>query len=206
MNLRRRQPPRLALAALLCLPGLSHAHSSVAGMNSFYGGLLHPLLTLPHMLVLLGLGIWLGQHPPLRLKTPMLAFATSCAAALLLTTRIAIPPSSQNLVMAVALGCGILVAVSARLPVGLRAAVAAVAAIAVALDSGVDGAPTVLATALTLLGTWISTTVLVANVAYYTSLCPPRQWVQIALRIAGSWMAAASVLVLAFALKGMPPG
>lgn len=175
-------------------------------MNSFYGGLLHPLLTLPHMLVLLGLGLWLGQHPPLKLKIPMLAFAAGCAATLLLTTRIAIPPASQSMVMAVALGCGILVAASARLPLGLRAAVAAVAATAVALDSGVDGAPTALATTLTLLGTWISTTVLVANVAYYTSLCPPRQWVQIALRITGSWMAAASVLVLAFALKGMPLG
>ena len=190
----------------LALPGLAHAHSAVAGMNSFYAGLLHPLLTLPHMLVLLGLGLWLGQHPPLRLKAPMLACATGCAAALLLTTRIAIPPSSQTVVMAVALGCGMLVAASARLPVGLRAAVAAVAAIAVALDSGVDGAPTVLATALTLLGTWISTTVLVANIAYYTALCPQRQWVQIALRIAGSWIAAASVLVLAFAWKGMALG
>ena len=204
MSQRCLQTPRLVLGVFLCLPGLSHAHSSVAGMNSFYAGLLHPLLTLPHMLVLLALGILLGQRPPLRMKTPLLAFAIGSAAALLLTTRVAIPLSSQHAVMAVALGCGILVAASARLPVGLRAAVAAVAAITVALDSGVDGAPTVFATTLTLLGTWISTTVLVANVAYYTSLCPPRQWVQIALRIAGSWMAAASVLVLAFALKGMP--
>nr|WP_315187307.1 HupE/UreJ family protein [uncultured Albidiferax sp.] len=190
----------------LGLPGLAHAHSAVAGMNSFYAGLLHPLLTLPHMLVLLGLGLWLGQHPPLRLKAPMLAYATGCAAALLLTTRIAMPPSSQTAVVAVALGCGLLVAVSARLHIGLRATVAAVAAIAVALDSGVDGASTVLATALTLLGTWISTTVLVANIAYYTALCPQRPWVHIALRIAGSWVAAVSLLVLAFALKGQALG
>lgn len=189
----------------LVLPGLAHAHSAVAGMNSFYAGLLHPLLTLPHVLVLLGLGIWLGQHPPLRLKTPMLAYATGCAAALLLTTRIAMPPSSQTAVVAVALGCGLLVAASARLHIGLRATVAAVAAIAVALDSGVDGAPANLATALTLLGTWISTTVLVANIAYYTALCPQRPWVQIALRIAGSWMAAVSLLVLAFAFKATAP-
>nr|WP_315239558.1 HupE/UreJ family protein [uncultured Albidiferax sp.] len=190
----------------LALPGLAHAHSAVAGMNSFYAGLLHPLLTLPHVLVLLGLGIWLGQHPPLRLKAPVLAYATGCAAALLLTTRIAMPPSSQTAVVAVALGCGLLVAASVRLQIGLRASVAAVAAIAVALDSGVDGTPANLATALTLLGTWISTTVLVANVAYYTALCPQRPWVQIALRIAGSWMAAASLLVLAFAFKSLPPG
>jgi len=198
------QTLRLGLAALFCLPGLSHAHSSVAGMNSFYGGLLHPLLTLPHMLVVLGLGIGLGQYPRLRLKIPMLAFATGCAAALLLTTCIAIPAVSQYGALVVAVVCGLLVAASVRLPVGLRATLAAVAAIAVALDSGVDGAPTVLATTLTLLGTWVSTSVLVANVAYYTSLCPQRQWVQIGLRIAGSWMAAVSVLVLAFALKGMP--
>ncbi|WP_367849375.1 HupE/UreJ family protein [Rhodoferax sp. WC2427] len=198
-----RRPQAWTLLGL-ALPGLAHAHSAVAGMNSFYAGLLHPLLTLPHMLVLLGLGIWLGQHPPLRLKAPMLAFATGCAAALLLTTRIAMPPSSQTVVVAVALGCGMLVAASARLPTGLRAAVAAVAAIAVALDSGVDAGPSALAAPLTLLGTWISTTALVANIAYYTALCPKRQWLQIALRIAGSWMAAASLLVLAFALKGMP--
>jgi len=134
----------------------------------------------------------------------MLAFATGCAAALLLTTCIAIPAVSQYGALVVAVVCGLLVAASVRLPVGLRATLAAVAAIAVALDSGVDGAPTVLATTLTLLGTWVSTSVLVANVAYYTSLCPQRQWVQIGLRIAGSWMAAVSVLVLAFALKGMP--
>ncbi len=45
-----------------------------------------------------------------------------------------------------------------------------------------------------------------ANLAYYTALCPQRQWLQIALRIAGSWTAAVSLLVLAFALKGMPLG
>lgn len=206
MRVCRRQPYRLALAALLCLPGLSQAHSSVAGMNSFYGGLLHPLLTLPHVLALLALGIWLGQHPPLRLKSPMLAFAIGCAAALMVTVVLTIPATSQNVVMAMALGCGILVASSARLGTKLRTTVAAAAAIAVALDSGVDGSPTALATTLSLLGTWISTTVFVANVAYYTSLCPQRQWVQIAFRIAGSWMAAASVLVLAFALRGMSLG
>lgn len=192
-----------AVTTGLALPSLAHAHSAVAGMNSFYAGLLHPLLTLPHVLVLLGLGLWLGQLHPLRLKAPMLAYAIGCAAALLLTTRVAVPPSSQTGVIVVALGCGLLVAASARLPAGLRATVAAVAAMAVALDSGVDGAPANFATALTLLGTWISTTVLVANVAYYTALCPQRPWVQIALRIAGSWIAAASLLVLAFALRGL---
>jgi hydrogenase/urease accessory protein HupE len=179
-------------------------------MDSFYAGLLHPLLTLPHMLVLLGLGIWLGQRPPLRLKIPIWVFATGCAAALLLPTRVAMPPEVANAatlgVLAVALGCGILVAASARLACVPGWAVAAVAAIAVALDSGLDAAPSARDTALTLLGTWTSTTVLVANVAFYTSLCPPRPWVHTGLRIAGSWMAAVSLLVLAFAWKGMPLG
>jgi hydrogenase/urease accessory protein HupE len=192
------------LAVGLAWPGVSQAHSAVAGMNSFYAGLLHPLLTLTHLLVLLGLGIWLGQHPPLRLKTPITVFALGAAAALLLTTRVAVPPAIAYGVVAAALGCGMLVAGSARLPALLRWATVAVAAIAVALDSGVEAAPTSVSVALTLLGTWISTTVLLANIAFYAALCPRRQWVQIALRIAGSWIAAASMLVLAFALKGMP--
>ena len=43
-----------------------------------------------------------------------------------------------------------------------------------------------------------------ANVAYYTALCPQRQWLQITLRIAGSWIAAASALALAW--KGVALG
>jgi hydrogenase/urease accessory protein HupE len=193
------------MAALLAAAGSARAHGAVQGMNSFYAGLLHPFQNLPHLLLLVGLGIWLGQRRPLKIGAPMLALALGSALALLATTQLAGPVQmtapSPVWPIAAALCVGVLVASALGGPSWLRTATAALAGIAVALDSGVDGAPAVGTLALMLLGTWVSVVVLVANVAYYVSLCPPSQWVRIGLRILGSWLAAASVLVLAFYLK-----
>lgn len=192
------------VAVLLAPLAPAHAHGAVAGTNSFYAGLFHPFQNLPQMLVLIGLGLWLGQRPAQRLKWPMLAFSVCCAVALLLTTGIVgvIPVPAGGWLIGLALCFGVLIASAVRTPAWLSAVMAAVAAIAVALDSGVDGSPDAGPLALILLGTWICTCLLVANVAYYTGLLPQRRWVQIGIRIAGSWMAAAAVLVLAFYLKG----
>ena len=58
-------------------------------MGEFASGFLHPLLTPPHVLALLALGLLLGQAQPLRLKVPAAVFAGFAAAGLLLTlTRI----------------------------------------------------------------------------------------------------------------------
>ena len=193
------------MAALLAAAGSAHAHGAVQGMNSFYAGLLHPFQNLPHLLLLVGLGIWLGQRQPLKIGAAMLALATGTALALLATTQLAgsaqaTVPSPVWLIGA-ALCIGVLIASALSGPVWLRTAISAVAGIAVALDSGVDGAPAIGTLALMLLGTWMTVVVLVANVAYYVSLCPTRQWVHIGVRILGSWLAAASVLVLAFYLR-----
>ena len=55
--------------------------------------------------------------------------------------------------------------------------------------------------AKTLFGTWVSLNLWIINFSFYTSICPQRKWVQIGLRIAGSWITAISLMVLAFALK-----
>ena len=196
----------LVVAAWLASAGPARAHGAVQGMNSFYAGLLHPFQNLPHLLLLVGLGIWLGQRQPLRIGTAMLALALVTALALLATTPFVgfaqmTAPNPVWLIGA-ALCVGVLIASALAGPGLLRVFIAALAGIAVALDSGVDGAPAIGTLALMLLGTWVTVVVLVANVAYYVSLCPPRQWMRIGMRILGSWLAAASVLVLAFYLRG----
>jgi hypothetical protein len=64
-----------------------------------------------------------------------------------------------------------------------------------------DAAVTPWAVAKTLFGTWISFIVWIVDIAYYVSLLPPRKWMQIGARVAGSWIVAISFLVLAFALR-----
>jgi hydrogenase/urease accessory protein HupE len=56
----------LAALAVLLLPAQAHAHSAVAGWGSIGAGLLHPLVTPPHLLLLLGLGLWCTNHPRCR--------------------------------------------------------------------------------------------------------------------------------------------
>ena len=53
----------------------------------------------------------------------------------------------------------------------------------------------------TLSGTWIALVVLVCDIAIYVSLGAEAKWLQIALRVAGSWIIAIALLVLAFSLR-----
>src|SRR6478672_7706860 len=83
---------RLALCQLLpaflfaVLPCTAEAHTQFTGMGDFLNGVLHPLTTPAHILILLGLALVAGQQTPPNLKRPMLVFAPLSAIALLLTT------------------------------------------------------------------------------------------------------------------------
>ena len=46
-----------------------------------------------------------------------------------------------------------------------------------------------LALVSTLLATWLSLGLCLANTAFYTSMCPKRRWVQIAIRVLAAWAA-----------------
>lgn len=191
-------------AALLVLPALvpakAWAHSQIQGMGEFSGGLIHPLLTPSHLLILLALGLWLGQQQPLRLRVPMAVFVLFSGAGLLLTPWIPLPVAAQPWLAGMALAVALLVVAAARLPRSVLPPLFALGALAIGLDSTVEGAAPAKA-AMTLLGTWLSVNLCILNFAYYVSLCPQRKWVQTGIRVAGSWIAAVCLLVLAFSLK-----
>jgi len=173
-------------------------------MEGFGAGLIHPLITAHHLLLLLALGMLTGQGQQgqlLKIKVPMLLFVPLSGLALFLTTRIAIPAELQLLILCAALCAALLLAASLPIAGWAFAPAFALAALALGLDSGVRvGAPTS-ATATTLVAIWISLNVCIVNIAFYTSLCPRHKWVQIGFRVAGSWIAAICAMVLAFALK-----
>ena len=193
---------RTAAAAFALLVQTSaHAHGASAGMAGFGGGLIHPLITPAHLLLLLALGLWLGQQRPLALRLPALAFVPGAAVGLLATTRLALPPAWQVLLLCLALAAALLLATAARLPSWAALPLLAGAGLALGLDSGVDSADSATALVITLLATWLGLGLCLVNFAYYTALLPQRKWVQIGVRVAGSWLAAICLLVLAFALK-----
>jgi len=178
------------------------AHMTAPGMGNFASGLLHPWMTPTHVLLLLALGLWLGQHTPLRLGMAGKVFAPLSAVALLLTTTgwIAVVPSP--ILVCIALVTAAVVAWEARLPSSAGAVLLAAAAMALGLDSA-PGTGTPFAVFSTLAGTWVGLGLGLVNIAYYVSLAAERkkQWIRIGLRVVGSWIFAISLLMLAFALR-----
>lgn len=193
---------RLAGAVLLLLsaPG-AQAHTTFQGLGEFGSGVLHPLTTPAHLLLLLALGLWLGQARPLRLREPAGVFAAFAAGGLLLTTTGLPAGVPLPVLIALVLAVGAAVVWAGPPPLAARLAVCGAAALALGLDSGVDANLPGLAVAKTLFATWVSLVLCVVNVAFYISLLPPSKGVQTGLRVVGSWIVAIAFLMLAFALR-----
>lgn len=180
-------------------PGSAHAHSAVKGLGSFYQGLLHPFLLPAHLLILVGLGLYLGQRPPLPVRLILAWFLPLTVAALTIATLGAVPELSTALLFGIALVIGLLVAAARELPREALYAVTAAGALAVGMDSGLP-AGSLTSTLVMGLGNVIGIVGCVLNIAFYASLCKPR-WLQIGIRVVGSWIAAVAVLAIAFALR-----
>jgi len=183
---------------LLC-PASAQAHSDLR-MGAFAGGLLHPLEVPSHLLILLGLGLRLGQHPPFHLRKFFSIFAPVAAAALLTTVmedNISVP---QPFLMLIALCIGALISSGLATPPWVNNSFLVIAALAIGLDSGVSGVSAIVV-AKVLFATWVCLLVIIGYIAFYVSFLPPRKWLQIGVRILGSWIVAISFLVLAFYLK-----
>lgn len=172
------------------------------GMNAFSSGLLHPWMTPTHVMILLALGLWLGQQVPLRLGLPCKVFAPAAAAALTLSATKWIAVVPPLILVAIALVIAAVVALEARLPSAVRVVLLAAAAMGIGLDSGPETA-TPFDTFSTLAGTWVSLGLGLVNIAYYVSLATALQkkWISIGIRVAGSWIFAISLLMLAFTLR-----
>ena len=54
------------LWASLATPGVAFAHSPIKGIDTFYNGLLHPLYVPAHLLLLIALGLFIGQKSPVQ--------------------------------------------------------------------------------------------------------------------------------------------
>ena len=175
---------------------------TVQGMSSFMTGALHPLMTPAHVIILLALGLAVGQHVPLRLGKPLQVFATFSAIGLALTATGRIAGVHPAFLSAVAFAIGGWVALGRELPMLVRGLLIGAGALAIGLDSGVEtgGTMTIIGT---LAGTWVGLLVYLVNFAFYTSLAAEKkkQWLQIGIRVAGSWILAISLLMLAFALR-----
>jgi urease accessory protein len=197
----RGTKPGMMISLALVLTTAADAHLAVDGLGEIGNGMLHPLITPAHALILLGLGLLLGQPVPLDLKSRMKFLAGLSAVALMLAGAGVFPNGVQPpLLVAIALVIGALVALERKPHRHATLALIALAAFGIGLDSGTEPAPLFKVTK-TLLGTWICVNVVVAYVAICASHGAEKPWVKVGVRVLGSWILAISLLVLAFSLR-----
>ena len=190
MNIRRG----LAVAALVGCAAPAWAHSPIAGIGNFYNGALHPFVSPAHLVALLALGLWLGQRGLASAKQPLLALLLSLAVGLVSHHMLGDPDTDRALLVFAAL-MGLAVAAATAVPSVVVTVFAALTGLAIGMSSGpadVQGA----ARWVLLAGTFFGATLACVYVASMVTLAK-QAWLHIAVRVLGSWLAAAALLVLA---------
>ena len=191
---------RAALAAaLLCLAtAAAQAHTVIPGIGGFAGGLLHPLLVPAHTLALIALGLLAGGFS---IRAQILLLAIFAIAACVSFAFIAMAYSAtqaETLILCLGAAIGLVLAAGLLPPLPIAAGVTAVASGALMFDS----VPPVLSaseTALSLTGAAMAAMAL-ATMSAWLSGALPRRIREMAIRIAGSWIAASAIMVLALRL------
>lgn len=185
-------------ALLVLLPSLALAHSPFKGLNSFYNGVLHPLLVPAHLTLLLATGLLLGRQGPFRHRWAAIAFLLAGIAGLATSVAIGEPPL-QNPMLGFTALLALLTVLELKVPPVALATIAAIAGFAIGIDSN----PQVYsgnALIASLIGSGVGMYLaLVYSMAIAESL-QKHHWQRILVRVIGSWLTASAILVLALNL------
>jgi urease accessory protein len=181
--------------------GVAHAHSSAKGVGDFYAGFLHPLTALEHVLPFLALGVLAGQQGNrAQVALPVFWVALMAGATLALWLPHLAGADLANIVSALMFGA--LIAAALPLPTFVYVALAAVFGLSHGYANGLAiSAP--LKPYLFIPGLGLAALVVTGYGVVVTDYVLRRKvgWMSIAVRVAGSWIAAIGMLVLATSWK-----
>jgi urease accessory protein len=186
------------LSAVVLLPADASAHLVTTGMGPVYDGIGHLLLTPEDLVPALAVALYAGLRGRVPGKRALFFFPVAWLIGgfigLAANTIPAFPVSAFSFILV-----GILIAADLRLPSSVFTVLAITVGImhgffnGIALKAGPAG--------LGLLGIMAALFVLVAIVsAFVISLKPP--WTRIAVRVAGSWVAAMGLLMIGWFFRG----
>jgi urease accessory protein len=165
-------------------------------LQAFVDGLLNPLTTPAHVLVLLALALVLARQP--QRYAVLLVFALALAAGFVAIVLAVETTPARTALLAVAAALGAMVA-AAWVPKLLAWLVAAIAGAALALDSPPQ-AVTITEAYATLGGTAVGACAMLMLVSAIAGRANA-DWQRLGIRILGSWIAASAILVLAVQLR-----
>ncbi len=186
----------LAAGALILplVPSVAHAHA-FPGAGDFYGGMLHVVTSLDMLLALLALGILAGQQGRAAALAVLAALPLSALLGGVIGNVGGEVPGMQPFTVAAMVVLGGLVAAAWTLPRAVFSALAVLVGLAIGLANGADMGEGTSAWRF-LPGVALSCLLVVSYaLGFVRRLRAP--WTHVAVRVSGSWIAAAGIMVLA---------
>jgi urease accessory protein len=187
-------------ALFLLIPFPAAAHGTLPGGGGFYAGVAHPFLAIEHFLLLLCLGLLLGHLGGAIARVALLSLSSAIVFGLAVGSAL---PFAGTAVLGLALITGLMVA--SGLSVKLLAPVLSVCAgVVIGADTGLpEAAPNAgpVVIAMPWIGVVVGCFLIAANAMALAGLVGGHSTARIALRIAGSWISAIALIVLAFRLS-----
>lgn len=166
------------------------AHDSIEGAGPFVNGILHPLFVPAHLLIAIGLGLWIARQIRGAIRLSVVSFSGGLGIGLALASVVSISPL---LTLCLALLAGGLAASAWTAPALGAAGFTAMAAFSIGVESGADDTGA-------LIGTWIGAQIIFLGVAAL-ALRLDAPWLHIGARVIGAWCAAIALLILTLAAK-----
>ena len=193
--------PSVALAALLA-PAMAQAHLMVTGMGPVYDGIVHFALTPEDGLAVAALALFAGLRGPAPSRLMLWVLPAAWGVGGLSTCLSGLAPPASMAAVATAL---LLLALGGLLASDIRLATPFCAAIAVTVGlirgaADLAGAPAEAGSLLDLFGMCAAAFALFALAASVT-LPLKRFWMIVAARVAGSWVAAAGLLLAGWIIR-----
>lgn len=181
------------VAFVVLVPAVAFAHP-MKGVGDFYAGMLHPITTIETILPLLALSLLAGQQPRETAIKILAAFPASLALGTVLIFVRPVPERLTSLELMITALSGILIALSrpllSTIPISLGVILGLVMGWANASEISNDVSAARFVAGLVVVGLLITA----YGIGLVRRLKP--EWTQIAVRVAGSWMAAVGILVL----------
>jgi urease accessory protein len=190
-----RLPPAAVLILLpLLAPAPARAHNMFGEGNDFLNGLVHPLVSLPHALVMVALGLLVGQQKVKQELVSIFGYLAALVVGLVLAT-FSIGFAAERLLLAAALLLGLTLALDRPLPTSALLAAVTLGGLLMGLDFASETAES---KAGLNLGTGVTLYFAFLAALGFAESFGKREWQRIALRVLGSWTAASALLALAF--------
>ena len=181
--------------ASLIAPNLASAHSPIEGIDSFYNGLLHPVLVPAHVLLILGLGLLFGQKGTRETRFALAGYFAATAVGLVLAW-FSVGGNVEAYLLGAAAVIGLLIAFDRPVGQVLGIAMGTFVGLFLGLDSKQDelfGKERL----LSLFGSGIGIYFLLFYPMALAETFNKKEWHRIGVRVLGSWISASSLLVLA---------